>query len=281
MKIPRSFIQQFPVLNQWLDLQFSKAYRIPEKVQRRNVPRGELYPLTRDKILFALMETIRPLLRLNLKGLANELNIPYVTVRHWIGEDRVKARINEYAREFADYFMKDLETVLTEMAKDEKGESGRNAMELESLKDEAAGFSELIQEAFADALLTCFNIPSKDKLLEFRLLKFVDSLLWRIKLRKSTISLGGIERLYRLAHEVTKRELELHFDYFENQLKTDPNKALCALQELKSDMRFILKRKHFLELAQCEIPEPRQERKKGGTRGGLIDPVDKRRQETA
>lgn len=275
IEIPWSFTKQFPLLSEWLDLEQTRAYRFPEKVQRAKVPRGELYPLARDKTYFALIQAVHPMLRFNLKELSRLMNVSYDTIRHWSKERRVLDKSREYAQKFVNYFMEDLVSALRALDKDELEGSAWSA----KLCEEAACFSGLIQEIFFDELNLGVKMGSESRSLDFKLVEFVDRLRGLIRIVQPDITIQAFERYYSLAYEITRKDLESHFDYFENQININPKEAIRTARDLRADVFSILRRLRFFELSHYEVPEQRQKQRKSGTKGGLQDPVDKRTEE--
>lgn len=278
IKIPWSFEKQFPLLSGWLDLRITWARRLPEKVKRSEVPRGELYPLTRDKTLFALTQAIQPMLKFKLKDLVNQLSVSYDTIRHWAKEERVRDKTREYAQQFVDYFMNELIDVIKALERDESEESAWDAMKLENLREEATNFSGLIQELFFDALIIAFENAPTDLKRVVRLNEFVDRLLWHAKYH----NIRSTKLLHNLSGEVSRVNLQLWCNYLEHQISVNPAEAISDVQYLKSHPFSILRRVPSLELPHYEMSDKHQKtaakRKKATT--GKRDPVDERKKET-
>jgi len=268
IKIPSSFYSFTPFFGEWLDLELEKAYQLPEKVQRANVPRGHLYPLARKKTLFALLLSIRSTAGLSLKRMAELMDTPYNSIRHWVKEERVRKKTRDFAQQFVDKFLEQLLFVITALRMD--GSHGWPVVtpdELKELKIEATFFHGLILELLIKKLV---QVIKDDEEINFRLLDFIDYL----SKYGHPGTIHTFEQLYRLSYEVRKKILEYKFSRLEDQIKTDAGLAIHTARDIKSDVFAILDRLNSFELYALETIEhqrqgkdekPRDKRKKATT----------------
>jgi hypothetical protein len=278
---PWLFIKQFPLLSRWLDLQQTRAHRLPEKVDRKDVPRGEIYPLTRSKTLFALFLSVLPMLKFKLKDLAQQMSVPYGTIRHWAKEERVQDKTHEFAKKFANHFMEELARLLLHLEKEGSENDPVLAEERENLRQEAIHFAGPIQEHFLKALVQLFEHAPNNRQRNIALLEFVDDLIKGMRFVKHDTAKRGVEEYDNLYHQTLKKKIELYLDSFEYQIKSNPEGALESVQGLREYMDLLLRRSHNFTLPSLRRQtKGRAEnkalpKKRGGyKKGTLRDPVD-------
>jgi len=97
--------REMPVLSLWVGGKFQELEEIPEREERKGVPKGDPYPMSRIKLQFCLLKAVAPSFQLKLNRIAESLSVPYSTVREWNIHERVEAQAWAFAMEFQPAFI--------------------------------------------------------------------------------------------------------------------------------------------------------------------------------
>ncbi len=225
------FEKKCPQMKAWLDREIEKTQQLPTKVEKSNIPRGELYGLTQAKTLFALLQFVKSHIKFNLKGLAASLGVPYGTVRHWVNEARVKEKTREFTEQFVDEFTTRLEwRFRADMLFRTQGWPPPAPDEHPNiLKEEIKSFKGLILHFFIEKLSERLRAGSEIRSLFIPLC----NQLFDLVQPHNALLLG---QLYHLSNQLAREEIAENFRTLNDHIKNgDQEHALEKSKECESD----------------------------------------------
>lgn len=242
LKTSPGFEKRSPIFKAWLDAKMEEAQQLSEKVERMNVPRGEVYPLSRPKVLFALSQVAKYNLKFNLKSLADSLKVPYGTVRHWVNDNRIKEKTKEFKEEFVDEVLRRSMLGLQCKMMDESHGWPPVGDTLDILKEEIKSFRGPILHSFIKKLSALLrSTPEMESL--FR--PFCNDLFQYIRPHNAV----HFRQLYELSAQLGQKEIRENFHRLNDHIeKGEKQLALEKSEECESDTLSYLN--HHNEMSQ-------------------------------
>jgi hypothetical protein len=100
-------LQNCDFLLEWLKNKYHEFAEVPEKPERKEIPKGDPLPIPRKKLFYALYKAITP--KLSLKKFSEFHNVPYGTVRNWSIDPILIEKIGFLRLEFLISYIEKLE----------------------------------------------------------------------------------------------------------------------------------------------------------------------------
>jgi len=117
--IEQSNLKQCPLLAEWMAKTMESLQDIPERPERKGVPRGEQIGMPRAKARLHLYKILNP--KFSLKKYSEIFGFAYGTVRNWTSDDEFLEQYNNYVGLFTLAYLTKLKELMEKRVTDEVG----------------------------------------------------------------------------------------------------------------------------------------------------------------